>query len=69
MVTLVLHNIRSQHMYSTGVTETKFSCGSLTKVVRHLCREAMRAGFILSGVTNASGPIAVCAVGLYGASG
>jgi hypothetical protein len=49
-------------MHSTIVNDNKFSCSSRKKVARHLCREAMRAGFILSGVTNGGGPNEACAL-------
>ena len=65
-INLITHNER---MHFTNFSEKKFFCSSLRKTVRHLFREAMRAGFILSGVTNGSGPIAVFAVGLHGAWG
>lgn len=52
-------------MHSTNFSENKFFCSSLRKVVRHLCREATKAGFSLSGITGSGGPIAVSALAQY----
>lgn len=42
--------------------ESAIFCSSLKKVVRHLCREAAKAGFALSGITGRDVPIAVLAL-------